>query len=82
MMVLFAGGYDDSMSGVYFYRDHIIMAAYEFIMEHDELPPELVDCLLGLLYGYRSDAIQAYVERQRARREDDDAEEGGQQWQD
>ena len=52
-----------------FYREKIILDTYLFLTDAPEdVPSDVLDCLWGLLYGYRSDAIQQYVDWQRSRR--------------
>ena len=52
-----------------FYREQIIMDTYTYLtnVPENDIPPEILDCLFGLLYGYRSDAIQQYVDWQQSR---------------
>ncbi len=50
-----------------FYRDDCIREVYEWMDDEGrELPPIVRDTLLGLLFGYRSDAIQAHLDRRAA----------------
>ena len=53
-----------------FYREQIIFDAYLYLEsdEADDIPEDVLDCLRGSRYGYRSDAIQQYVDWQQSRR--------------
>ena len=54
-----------------FYREQIILDTYLYLESASAaIPRDVLDCMYGLLYGYRSDAIQQYVDWQRSRRED------------
>ncbi len=53
-----------------FYREQIILDTYLYLESAADIPRDVLDCMYGLLYGYRSDAIQQYVDWQRSRWED------------
>ena len=48
---------------LYLYREQIIFDTYMYLTNTDkDVPLDILDCPIGLLYGYRSDAIQQYVD--------------------
>ena len=54
-----------------FYREQIILDTYLYLESATAaIPRDVLDCMYGLLYGYRSDAIQQYVDWQKSRWED------------
>ena len=53
-----------------FYREQVILDTYKYLegdTAFDLIPDSVRDCLWGLLYGYRSDAIQQFVDWQASR---------------
>ena len=53
-----------------FYREQVILDTYLYLGSDagaDNIPSSVRDCLYGLLYGYRSDAIQQFVDWQKSR---------------
>ena len=51
-----------------FFREQIIFDTYLYLKKaSNTIPLDVLECLDGLLYGYRSDAIQQYVDWQRSR---------------
>ncbi len=47
---------------VCFYREDVILAAYQYLTRVNVIPDDVEDCFWGLLYGYRTDAIQDYID--------------------
>lgn len=55
----------DTTVSMCFYREPIVLRALQYLqagrLESATIPPDILECLAGFLYGYRSEEIQRFI---------------------